>query len=279
MEVDPGTPAAGRLHSGSRSRSPQTAPNVDFDEFLAGLDAETRSYLQELLAGAAKASGQRRAFSAMLKRFDPTARYSEEIAQRTRDPPREHRALDPQLPPGDAKRSATRTQQLAQLVDASNAVFADVRQGGTERRRARCTCCPARCPRRAWPRQARRSPRTCSGRRCTSCSRSRKRSLPANEATAKLAKETTPIIKNQIRPFAREILPVVNELKPSTKELAEAFPKLATSFSVLNEFFNELAYNPGPKQGRLPVLPGLGQPRPQQRRQHLRRARRARAAA
>ena len=30
----------------------QTAPNVDFDEFLAGLDAETRAYLQELLAGA-----------------------------------------------------------------------------------------------------------------------------------------------------------------------------------------------------------------------------------
>src|SRR5262249_29869223 len=36
---------------------------------------------------------------------------------------------------------------------------------------------------------------------------------------------------------------------PSTKQLSEAFPKLATSFSVINEFFNELAYNPGPSKG------------------------------
>ena len=68
---------------------------------------------------------------------------------------------------------------------------------------------------------------------------------PANEATKKLALTTTPVIKNEIRPFAREILPTVNELGPSTQGLAESFPKLATSFSVINEFFNELAYNPG----------------------------------
>jgi len=34
----------------------QTAPNIDFDEFLAGFDTETREYLQELLAGAGEAS-------------------------------------------------------------------------------------------------------------------------------------------------------------------------------------------------------------------------------
>jgi phospholipid/cholesterol/gamma-HCH transport system substrate-binding protein len=68
---------------------------------------------------------------------------------------------------------------------------------------------------------------------------------PANEATRRLAVKATPIIKNEIRPFAREILPTVDELAPSTQELSEAFPKLATSFSVVNEFFNELAFNPG----------------------------------
>jgi phospholipid/cholesterol/gamma-HCH transport system substrate-binding protein len=72
---------------------------------------------------------------------------------------------------------------------------------------------------------------------------------PAQEATRRLSLETTPIIKNEIRPFARQIRPIVNELGPSTKGAGEAFPKLATSFSVLNEFFNELAYNPGPSRG------------------------------
>jgi phospholipid/cholesterol/gamma-HCH transport system substrate-binding protein len=57
--------------------------------------------------------------------------------------------------------------------------------------------------------------------------------------------KTTPVLKNEIRPFARQILPVINELGPSTKPFAESLPKLTVSFSVLNEFFNELAYNPG----------------------------------
>ncbi len=72
---------------------------------------------------------------------------------------------------------------------------------------------------------------------------------PANEATRKLAEKTAPIIKSEVRPFAHEILPVVNELGPTTQKLGEALPKLAASFSVLNEFFNEIAYNPGPSKG------------------------------
>ena len=68
---------------------------------------------------------------------------------------------------------------------------------------------------------------------------------PAEEATRKPRLKTTPIFKNEIRPFARQILPVVKQIEPATKGLTEAFPELATGFTVLNEFFNELAYNPG----------------------------------
>ena len=51
----------------------QTAPNIEFDEFLAALDAETRAYLQELLAGAGEGlKNNGKALSATLKRFDPT---------------------------------------------------------------------------------------------------------------------------------------------------------------------------------------------------------------
>ena len=45
-------PPAGRCPAARRIPLSQTAPNVNFDEFLAGLDGETRAYLQELLAGA-----------------------------------------------------------------------------------------------------------------------------------------------------------------------------------------------------------------------------------
>jgi phospholipid/cholesterol/gamma-HCH transport system substrate-binding protein len=42
---------------------------------------------------------------------------------------------------------------------------------------------------------------------------------------------------------------VINELQPATKQFTTALPKLSVSFSVLNEFFNELAYNPGASKG------------------------------
>ena len=82
---------------------------------------------------------------------------------------------------------------------------------------------------------------------------------PANNATRALALQTTPILKNEIRPFAREILPtIIGARALDTKELSEAFPKLASSFSVLNEFFNELGYNPSSKQAGFGFFAGLG---------------------
>ena len=82
VEIDPGEPSSGRLKSGETIPLAQTAPDVNLDELLAGLDADTRAYLQELLAGAGvglKENGK--ALSATLKRFDPTARDLEEISR------------------------------------------------------------------------------------------------------------------------------------------------------------------------------------------------------
>src|SRR5437762_1302167 len=82
VEVNPGTPSAGRLRSGETIPLSQTAPNINFDEFLAGLDAETRAYLQELLAGAGQGlKNNSKQLSAVLKRFDPLARETQKIAE------------------------------------------------------------------------------------------------------------------------------------------------------------------------------------------------------
>src|ERR1700691_3882530 len=52
VEIDPGTPRSGRVPSGYTVPLSQTAPDVNFEEFLSSLDAETREYLQELIDGA-----------------------------------------------------------------------------------------------------------------------------------------------------------------------------------------------------------------------------------
>jgi phospholipid/cholesterol/gamma-HCH transport system substrate-binding protein len=243
VEVNPGTPAAGKMHSGEVLPLSQTAPNINFDEFLAGLDAETRAYLQELLAGAGEGFKENgRAFSATLKRFDPLARETQQIAEQL------------EIRHANVARSihnfrlvmqalGGKDKQLAQLVEASNAVF-QVFAKEDANVQATLHLLPG----------ALAKTRSGLGKLATATAvlgptlhqlHPFATSLgPANEATKRLSLKTAPIIRDEVRPFARQILPTISELHPDTQALAETFPKLATSFSVLNQFFNELAAAP-----------------------------------
>jgi len=248
VEVNPGTPASGRLRSGETIPVSQTAPNVNFDEFLAGLDAETRAYLQELLAGLGEGfKNNGRAASATFKRFDPTARYLQEISQQLEV---RHVEIARSIHNFRLLMEALggKDKQLAELVDASNAVFATFAQEDQSFQKTL----------HLLPGALRKSgagfgklavATSVLGPTLHKLLPFAHSLAPAQEATTQLAKETTPVLRNQVRPFAREILPVVNQLGPSTQQLGEAFPKLASSFTVLNEFFNELGYNPGPNRG------------------------------
>jgi phospholipid/cholesterol/gamma-HCH transport system substrate-binding protein len=248
VEVSPGTPSAGKLRSGEVLPLSQTAANIDFDEFLAGLDAETRAYLQELLAGLGEGlKGNGRALAATLKRFDPTARLTEEIAQqleiRHANVARSihnFRVLAEAL--GD------KDQQLSQLVDASNAVFATFAKEDASFEKT-LALLPGALHKTGVGLAKLATATHVLAPTLHELLPFARALGPANEATRELADKTTPIIKNEVRPFAREILPVVDELGPTTQKLGEALPKLAVSFSVLNEFFNEIAYNPGPSKG------------------------------
>lgn len=247
VEVSPGDPSAGKLRSGEVIPVSQTSPNIDFDEFLAGLDAETRSYLQELLAGLGIGlKGNGRVLAADLKRFDPLAKYSEEIAEQV------------EIRHANVARSihnfrlllealGTKDKQLAQLVDASNAVFATFKEEEASFRKT-LALLPGALHKTGvglGKLAAATHVLTPALRELAPFARAL---APGNEATRRLAQKTTPIVENDIRPFAREILPVVNELAPTTRQFGEVLPKLAAAFAVLNEFFNEIAYNPGPSK-------------------------------
>jgi len=248
VEVNPGTPASGRLRSGEIIPLAQTAPNIDFDQFLAALDADTRAYLQELLAGAGEGlKNNGKALSATLKRFDPTARDLQLIASQLEI---RHANIARSIHNFRLLMEALggKDKQLADSIQASNAVFktfAEQNQsvqttlrllpgalGKTEKGLGKITA--------AFD---------VLGPTLKELHPFASALAPAQAASKPFFAKTTPIFKNQIRPFARQILPTINALQPDTKELAESFPKLATSFSVLNELFNEFAYNPGRNQG------------------------------
>ncbi|HEY7891621.1 MAG TPA: MlaD family protein [Solirubrobacteraceae bacterium] len=247
VEVQPGTQNAGRIPSGYVIPVSQTAPDVNFEEFLGALDGETRAYLQELLAGAGqglKNNGMN--LSAILKRFPGLARNTIEITNEL------------QTRQANIARSihnfslllealGEKDKQVSEVIDSSNAVF---RTFAEEDRNVQATL-------HLLP-GALSKTRTNLAKVTTAFSAvgtTLKQLHPFASSLASALKqsrpflrESTPIIKTQIRPFAREIVPVVKKIKPSSQQLAEASPNLTSGFHVFSEFFNELAYNPGPKQ-------------------------------
>jgi len=66
---------------------------------------------------------------------------------------------------------------------------------------------------------------------------------------APFAKEVTPLLANDIRPFVKEARPLARDLRPASIQLADAAPGLTRSFKQLNNFFNLLAFNPNGKEG------------------------------
>jgi phospholipid/cholesterol/gamma-HCH transport system substrate-binding protein len=185
--------------------------------------------------------------SATLKRFDPTTRYGQEIAEQLT------------IRQGNIKHSihnfrllvealGGKDEQLAQLVDASNAVFATFSKEDQDFQRT-LHLLPGALHKTGTNLAKLATASHAVGTTLHKLEPFAKALAPSQEATRRLALKTTPIIKSEIRPFARQILPVIAELKPDTQEVSEAFPNLAVSFKVLDEFFNELAYNPGPSKG------------------------------
>jgi phospholipid/cholesterol/gamma-HCH transport system substrate-binding protein len=248
VEVNPGTPSSGHLHSGEVIPLSQTAPNVDFDEFLAGLDGETRAYLQELLAGLAGGLNQNsKALSATFKRFDPVSRDLQVIAQQLEV---RHANIARSIHNFSLLLQALggKDQQISQLVEASNSVFATFAKEDANFQ-STLHLLPGALKKAGTGLGKLGAASSQLGPTLHALVPFAKSLGPAEVATQRSVAATTPIFKNEIRPFARQILPVVNQLGPDAKELGEAFPKLASSFAVVNELFNELAYNPGPKQG------------------------------
>ncbi len=124
LELDPGTPAAGKLEEGARIGVGNTLPDVNPDEILANLDRDTRDYLKVLLnSGAEALDGDTPAqLRETFKRFEPTSRdgklITAKLAERRRNISRvihNLSLLSAELGAGD--------RQLGELVQSANANF------------------------------------------------------------------------------------------------------------------------------------------------------------
>ncbi len=247
VEVSPGSPAAGRVPGGYTVPITQTSPDGNLDELLAALDGETRVYLQELLAGAAQGlQGNGANLAATLKRFDPLAREFQEIGREVakRQYYVKHGIHNFRLL---LEAFGNKDTQLAQLVDSSNAVFATF---AAQDRAVQATLheLPGVLTQANHSFGKLTTAAHVTGTTLHALEPFAKDLAPAERASQPFFRQTTPILANEVRPLFRQILPVINQLQPSLHDFAQALPQLTTGFTVLNEFFNELAYNPGSNQ-------------------------------
>jgi phospholipid/cholesterol/gamma-HCH transport system substrate-binding protein len=242
-ELTPGTKDAGELDEGQRIPIGQTSPDVNFDEILSSLDGDTRSYLQLLLSdGAQGLKGNGRELANTIRRFEPTARYTRDIAEQLATRRRNiKRAIHNFSLVVDEL--GGKDDQLAEFVENSNAVFASL---ASQDANLRATL-------RELP-STLTATRTALGKAevladelgpTLQALRPGARALgPTLRQTRPFLRETTPVIRDEIRPFVRASRPLVTELRPAMRDLSALTPKLLRSFRVVNALLNTLAYNP-----------------------------------
>jgi phospholipid/cholesterol/gamma-HCH transport system substrate-binding protein len=257
IQVDPGT--RGKTPpEGSTIPLSQTQPNVQPDQFLATLDADTRDYLAMLLdAGGKGLGGQSSRLSADLKRFQPLSRDLAKIgvalAVRRQNIARSIHNFSLIL-----QELGNNDQQLSRFVDSSNAVLATFADQQQSLRQALQELPPTlRVTKTALAKSTRFSDvLRPAALRLIPASEALK---PALQASQRLFRETRGPIKNRLRPFTRQVRPVILHLNQASKPLLKTSKGLTGSFTDLNVLLNELAYNPpGSKQeGYLFYLPWL----------------------
>ncbi|PTL54396.1 hypothetical protein C7Y72_21935 [Paraconexibacter algicola] len=247
IELDPGTKAAPLVKEGWTLPIASTLPDVNPDEFLQSLDTDTRDYLRLLLDGAGKGlKGRDDDLREVLRRFEPTNRdlaaVSTAVAQRRTELRRLINSL---------QRLTTKLGEepddLTELVQTSNRVFTalaaerdgvqgtvrelpgaleETRDGLAKVEQLAKVLRPAADELRPVARALRR----------------------ANDRVLPFAREATPLLRTDIRPFVREARPLVRELRPAAADLVAAEPQLKRTFTVLNHLFNMLGYNPNGRE-------------------------------
>jgi phospholipid/cholesterol/gamma-HCH transport system substrate-binding protein len=245
VEVDPGTASAPIARPGYTIPVSNTNPDINPDEILSSLDADTREYLSLLINGAGQGlkgpgGGE---LARLLERFLPThqdlARLNSVVAERgaaLRTLIHSLQVLNTGL--------ATKQFQITQLVDAASRVFHafSLANQGVSRAVA------------DLPATLRQTTTTLIKvqRFADIVAPATRALLPAvalipaaNYATIRLAKPATPILRDQIRPFVIAARPLIRSLRPAAKNLATATPSLSSVFNTLNHLFNVLGYSPG----------------------------------
>jgi phospholipid/cholesterol/gamma-HCH transport system substrate-binding protein len=261
VEVDPGTQDSPEMKEDSTVPLASTQPQVNPDEFLASLDADTQQFLKLLLANGAEAldpaQGRDVKLSNALRRLDPLARSISEISgalverrQNIASSIHNFQLLSTEL--------GNRDQDLVNFVDSSDAALAAFAREQASIRSAL----------RELPGTLKetKGALTSANDLALQSGPALKKSIPGAKATGPALRALRPFfqqtagpIQNQIRPFTKQVASPVTHVAQISQGLGVSTPGLKTGFTDLNLGLNALAYNPQQSndQGFLFYIPWL----------------------
>jgi phospholipid/cholesterol/gamma-HCH transport system substrate-binding protein len=256
VEIDPGT-ARGHVEEGHHFPLARTEPNVNFEAFLSILDEDTRRYLQLLVAGGAQGiGGQGMKLSGAFRRLGSFSRIvadlNEAVAGRRRALAQvihDFGLLTTELGRRDA--------QLERFVTSSKDVL-----GNFANEQAAIQESLIEFPATLAALQS----GLASSTRFSEAARPALLELipqaqalgPAFDAQKRLFAQTRIPIRDQLRPFTRQIRPVLRHVNQASADLDTSVTGFGNALGGLNGFLNRLAFKPkGSRQSYLFYLPWL----------------------
>jgi phospholipid/cholesterol/gamma-HCH transport system substrate-binding protein len=256
VEVAPGS---GKKHieAGANFTLAQTEANTNLEAFLATLDGDTQQYLKLLVAGGAEGIGGRgKQLSNALRRFQPfvhyTAKLNKVVAQRHVALARvihDFGSLTTELGRHDSeiKRFVTSSDAaLGNFAHQQQSIQDSLQEFPATLRAANAGLASSnRFSKAAFPALTGLIPQA-------------QALTPAFKATERLFSQTTAPIRDQIRPFTRQIRPLLVHTNEASGPFEKTVKGFGNSLGAFNTFFNELTYKPkGSRQSYLFYLPWL----------------------
>jgi phospholipid/cholesterol/gamma-HCH transport system substrate-binding protein len=256
VEIDPGE-GKGHIEDGANFPLSRTEPNVNLDAFLATLDADTRQYIQLLVAGGAQGIGGRgHQLSGAFRRLQPFSHY---IADLTKVVAQRRAAIARSIHDFSLLTTelARHDSELERFVSGSKAALGNFANQQQSLQQALVEFPATLTAAEAG---------LASSNRFSTVARPALLGLipqaqalgPALQANERLFKQTTAPIRDQIRPFTRQIRPVLTHLEEGSADLDKSVRGFGNSLGNFNYFLNELAYKPkDSRQSYLFYLPWL----------------------
>jgi phospholipid/cholesterol/gamma-HCH transport system substrate-binding protein len=248
FQLDPGTRSAGDIPDGGMVPVQNTAPDVNLDEILAGLDSDTQAYLRLLLVGAGEGlKGQGKNLGQLLGSLGPLNRDLDRLNSMVSQRRQELADLVHNLGVL-TKTIGEHRGDVVSFIQANNDALSAIGAQDPDIQRA-VALLPSTLKTGTQTFGKVNDLAHVLGPAFQSLRPFARHLDEMNTSVRDLANSVTPVIQNRIRPFVRAARPDLPPLNVAAKRYSKAAPKLTTLTKEINRLGNMAAYNPHGAQG------------------------------